>query len=79
MHHLRKTCAFHATFFPDLVEDEVPLRYQTGHFEDALFFTPHTPKYPEVDLAVGVLNPISVEFHQVHNTWFDNECRAVLV
>eukprot|EP00752_Nemacystus_decipiens_P011187 g9941.t1 len=56
------------------VEDEVPLRYQTGHFEDALFFTPHTPQYPEVDLAVGVLNPVSVEFHQEQAGFIPNTC-----
>ena len=57
---------FASTFLRDqIVEDEVPLRYQRGDFTDDLFFTPHTPQSAEVDLAVGTLNPISIKFHQV--------------
>lgn len=36
-----------------------------GDFGDALAFTPHSPEYTEVELAVGLLNPVSIEFHQV--------------
>lgn len=52
-------------FFREVVEDEVPLRYRMGDFGDALAFTSHSPEYREVELAVGLLNPISIEFHQV--------------
>lgn len=54
-----------ALFFREEVEDEVPLRYRMGDFGDALAFTPHSPEYREVELAMGLFNPTSIEFHQV--------------
>lgn len=47
------------------VEDEIPMRYRMGKYADELSFTPHSPQQSAVDHAVQVLNPISVQFHQV--------------
>lgn len=36
-----------------------------GKYADELSFTPHSPHQSVVDHAVQVLNPVSVQFHQV--------------
>ncbi|CAM9607484.1 unnamed protein product [Ectocarpus fasciculatus] len=58
------------------VEDEVPRRYRKGDFEDALAFTPHTPQETEVEHAVGLLNPISIEYHQEQAGYIPNGCET---
>ncbi|CAN0532717.1 unnamed protein product, partial [Ectocarpus sp. 12 AP-2014] len=58
------------------VEDEVPRRYRKGDFEDALAFTPHTPQETEVEHAVGILNPLSIEYHQEQAGYIPNGCET---
>ncbi|CAM9828508.1 unnamed protein product [Ectocarpus sp. 6 AP-2014] len=58
------------------VEDEVPRRYRKGDFEDALAFTPHTPQETEVEHAVGLLNPLSIEYHQEQAGYIPNGCET---
>lgn len=47
------------------VEDQVPRRQGMGKFADELAFAPHSPQQSEVDAALRLFNPVSVEFHQV--------------